>query len=425
MHMNTNASMSPETFRSVRIIGVGDTGLSLVERLISDGLPPQIFAVVNMGAHELDRCGVAQKLSLENQRLRGLGSGGDPERGRQAAEEKSEELKSLCQGAEVVFILAGLGGGAGSGISPVLARIAKTAGALVLAFVTTPFSCEGTHRQDFAEQGLEELKDAADGVICLPNQKILQLIQDNTSVVDTFKIAGRLLADAVRGVWRLVGFKGLVEIPLQDLCSLLQDRHFESAFAVAEAQGPDRLDLALNKLFAHPMLEEGEALPDAESVLVSLTGGPDLTMSEVNRIMEQIKAKCGASQMRMGASIDQGFGDRLAVTLICVRKLQLQTNPRSRTEQLDTQLLDRTATLRPNSRLLPPPPTLAPEKMAQMFSHQTRGRSTPRRVVAKMRQTQLPLEIVSKGRFDRSEPTIHKGEDLDVPTYLRRGVPLN
>ena len=104
-----------------------------------------------------------------------------------------------CQGAEVVFILAGLGGGAGSGISPVLARIAKAVGALVLAFVTTPFSCEGTHRQAFAEQGLEELREAADGVICLPNQKILQLIEDNTSVVDTFKIANRLLADAVRG----------------------------------------------------------------------------------------------------------------------------------------------------------------------------------------------------------------------------------
>jgi cell division protein FtsZ len=417
--------MSPETCRSLRIIGVGDTGLRLVERLISDGLPPDMFGAINMGGTELDRCGAPPKLRLENQRLRGLGSGGDPERGRQAAEEKNEELKSLCQGAEVVFILAGLGGGTGSGISPVLARIAKAAGALVLAFVTIPFSCEGTHRQAFAEQGLEELREAADGVICLPNQKILQLIEDNTSVVDTFKIANRLLADAVRGVWRLVSFKGLIEIPLQDLCALLQDRHFESAFAVAEAQGPDRLDSALNRLFAHPMLEEGEVLQDAQAVLVSLTGGPNLTMSEVNRIMEQIKGKCGGAQMRMGACIDQGFGDTLAVTLICVRNLEAEPTPRSRTEQLDTQLLDRTATLKPSSRLLPPPPALPPEKMAQMLSQQSRRRLAPRRVVAKMRQTQLPLEIVSKGRFDRSEPTIHKGEDLDVPTYLRRGVPLN
>lgn len=417
--------MSPETCRSLRIVGVGDTGLSLVERLIADGLSPDLFAAINMGGTELDRCGASRKTRLENHRLRGLGSGGDPERGRQAAEEKAEELKALCQGAEVVFILAGLGAGSGSGISPVLARIAKAAGALVLAFVTTPFSCEGNHRQAFAEQGLEDLREAADGVICLPNQKILQLIQDNTSVVDTFKIANRLLADAVIGVWRLVSFKGLLEIPLDDLCGLLQDRHFESAFAVAEAQGADRSGAAFNKLFAHPMLEEGEVLSDAEAVLVSLTGGPDLTMSEVNRIMEHIKAKCETAQIRMGACIDQAYADRLAITLICVRKLQHESAPRSRTEQLDTQLLDRTATLRPNSRLLPPPPELPAEKMAQMLSRQTRARSAPRRVVAKMRQTQLPLEIVSKGRFDRSEPTIHKGEDLDVPTYLRRGVPLN
>jgi cell division protein FtsZ len=127
----------------------------------------------------------------------------------------------------------------------------------------------------------------------------------------------------------------------------------------------------------------------------------------------------------VGACIDQSFGERLAVTLFCVRGLGREPALRGRIEELDTQLLDRSASLKPGSRFLPPPPTLPPEKVAQMLSQQARGRSTPRRVVSKMRQAQLPLEIVSKGRFDRSEPTIHKGEDLDVPTYLRRGVPLN
>jgi cell division protein FtsZ len=181
----------------------------------------------------------------------------------------------------------------------------------------------------------------------------------------------------------------------------------------------------MKKLLAHPMIEEGEVLSDAEAIIVSLTGGPNLTMAEVNHIVEQIKAKCGPSQVRVGACIDQSFGERLAVTLFCVRKLGREPAPRGRIEELDTQLLDRSASLKPGSRFLPPPPTLPPEKVARMLSQQTRGRSGPRRVVSKMRQAQLPLEIVSKGRFDRSEPTIHKGEDLDVPTYLRRGVPLN
>jgi cell division protein FtsZ len=424
-NMSTNASASREGSRSIRIFGVGDAGLSVIERLISDGLSPGLIVAINTGGAELERCGAARCVRLESKRLRGLGSGGDPERGRRAAEEKSQELKELCEGAEVMFIAAGLGGGSGTGISPVLARIAKAAGALVLAFVTTPFACEGTHRQAVADQGLEELREAADGVICLPNQRILQLIEENTSVIDTFKIANQLLADAMRGVWRLVSFKGLIEIPLEDLCGLLQDRHFESAFAVAEAEGADRQNTVMKKLLAHPMLEDGEVLSDAEAIIVSLTGGPNLTMAEVNHIVEQIKAKCGPSQVRVGACIDQSFGERLAVTLFCVRGLGREPALRGRIEELDTQLLDRSASLKPGSRFLPPPPTLPPEKVAQMLSQQARGRSTPRRVVSKMRQAQLPLEIVSKGRFDRSEPTIHKGEDLDVPTYLRRGVPLN
>jgi hypothetical protein len=162
----------------------------------------------------------------------------------------------------------------------------------------------------------------------LPNQKILQLIQENTSVIDTFKIANQLLADAMRGVWRLVSFKGLIEIPLEDLCSLLQDRHFESAFAVAEAEGTDRQNTVMKKLLAHPMLEEGKVLSDAEAIIVSLTGGPNLTMAEVNHIVEQIKAKSGPSQVRMGACIDQSFGERLAVTLFCMRKLDREPAPR-------------------------------------------------------------------------------------------------
>jgi cell division protein FtsZ len=423
--MNTNAPTGAEACASLRIFGVGDTGISLIERLIADGLLPETFVAINIGGSELERSGAAQRVRLEGKQLRGLGSGGDPERGRKAAEEKIDELKSACAGAQVVFIMAGLGGGSGTGICPVLARTAKAAGALVLAFVTTPFGCEGGQRQGLAEQGLEDLKEAADGVICLPNQKILELIEENTSVVDTFKIANRVLADAIRGVWRLISFKGLIEIPLDDLCGLLQERHFESTFAVAEASGPDRLNTVINKLFAHPMLEEGAVLSEAETVIVSLTGGPNLTMVEANRLMEAINGKCEPSKMRMGACIDPSFGEILAVTLICARKLDREPAPRRRTEEIDTQLLDRSSSLKPSSRILPPAPSLPPEKMAQMLSRQAGGRPPSRRAAAKMRQGQLPLEIVSKGRFDRSEPTIHKGEDLDVPTYLRRGVPLN
>src|ERR1019366_6882594 len=150
------------------------------------------------------------KFHLESKLLRGLGSGGDADRGRALAEEQFSTLKSACEGANVVFILSGLGGGAGSGISPVLARIARETGALVLAFVTLPFDCEGNRRRNQAQHGLLQLKAEADGVICLPNQKMFKLIDDRTSVADTFKITNEFLADGLKGVWRLLARKGLI-----------------------------------------------------------------------------------------------------------------------------------------------------------------------------------------------------------------------
>ena len=424
----TNGSPTPSSQASpqLRLFGVGDAGIAALELLLADGVPSDACVAINTGGPVLENSRALLKVRIENKRLRGLGSGGDPERGRQAAEEKSEELKTLCEGAEVVFIMAGLGGGSGGGISPVLARIAKAAGALVVAFVTLPFDCELTRRQLVAEESLEQLKATADGVVCLPNQKIFKLIEENTTVVDTFKISNRLLADGVQGVWRLVSLKGLIDIPVEDLVRLLQDRHCESVFAVAEAAGPDRAGQVLEKLLAHPMLEGDEGLPESETVLVSLTGGPGLTMAEVSRFMQQIRSKCGSAQLMMGASIDERLGERLAVTLVCSRPVDSDApTPPCRTEGLHSQLLDRQQNSKPGSRFVPPPPALAPEQVQRLLSRQSRGRSGPRKISSKMRQAQLPLEIVSKGRFDKSEPTIHKGEDLDVPTYIRRGVPLN
>jgi cell division protein FtsZ len=410
---------------SIRLFGVGDAGLNVLELLIQSGLSPDRCVAVNTGGAALEASAAAHRVGLETKRLRGLGSGGDPDRSRQAAEERAEELKSLCEGVDVVFVIAGLGGGSGTGISPVLAKVAKTAGALVLAFVTTPFECEGTRRGVLAREGLDELREAADGLICLPNQNIFKLIQENTTVLETFKIANRLLADGVIGVWRLVSFRGLIAIHFEDLLNLIQNRHCKSTFAVAEASGETRIQVVLEKLLVHPLLESGEVLADCEALLVSLTGGPGLTMAEINRLIEHIKAKCGKAQLIVGACVDESFGERLTITLIAVNSPGPATETPPRREEFGAQLLDRQASVKPSSRFLPPPPDLAPDQVKELLSRRGRGLGVPRRNAAKMRQGQLPLDIISKGRFDKSEPTIYKGEDLDVPTYIRRGVPLN
>ena len=409
---------------AVKVFSVGGAGVSVLELLIQGGLPGVGFVAVTTGPETAVGPASPEQVNLETRLLRGLGTGGDPERGRAVAEEQLPRLKSLCQGADVVFLLAGLGGGAGTGISPVLARAAKEAGALVLAFVTLPFECEGERRLRLAQHGLAELKATADGVICLPNQKVSKFIDENTSLLETFHLTAQFLADAVRGVWRLLTHTGLIEIHFADLAALLRDRHAESAFAVAEAMGPTRSREVMDKLLAHPMLDGGQVLGESDAVLVSLIGGPDLTMAEVNRVMEQINRQCEHAQVIMGAAVDDAFRERLAVTLIATRRgAAAARSPDS--ESLDTQLLNPAAAARPGSRFVPPPPTLPPDQVQQLLAYQTgrpaRGRKNP----ARMLQSQLQLDIISKGRFDKSQPTIHKGEDLDVPTYVRRGVALN
>jgi cell division protein FtsZ len=186
----------------------------------------------------------------------------------------------------------------------------------------------------------------------------------------------------------------------------------------------------MDKLLAHPMLDGGQMLGESEAVLVSMIGGPDLTMAEVNRVMEQVNRQCEHAQVIMGAAIDETLNERLAVTLIAARKsaeleVASETGVAGSSEELAAQLLPRTTKTRPGSRFVAPAPALPPDQMQQLLTRQGRGGSRPRKSSSTMRQGQLPLEIVSKGRFDKSEPTIHKGEDLDVPTYIRRGVALN
>lgn len=409
----------------VKIFGVGGAGVVLGDALNRGEFSGADFAAVDTDSQSLSASSATVKIHLETKLLRGLGTGGDPERGQSLAEEQFSTLKAACEGAEVVFIVAGLGGGAGSGVCPVLARAAKETGALVLAFVTLPFSCEGNRRQQQALRSLEQLKSVADGVICLPNQKAFKLIDENTSVLETFRITGSLLVEGLRGVWQLITRPGLIQIHFNDLCSLVRDRHSESAFAFVETAGPARSREAVEKLLAHPLLDEGRALAGANAVLVSLTGGKDLTMAEVNRVMEKINRHCEGAKMIMGAAIDAGMANKLSVALIAAKN----SAEKSESPALVPASAQNTPAVQTEGNGDTPAPRCDRRLPSATQLHQREvsvsraGRISRDKTI--MFQPQLPLAIVSKGRFDKSEPTIHKGEDLDIPTYIRRGVPLN
>ncbi len=388
---------------TVKIIGVGNAADALLGALATPEFAAAQFISVNSDAAALAASSATVKINLENKLLRGLGTGGDPERGQALAEEHFSTLKAACEGAKVVFILAGLGGGAGSGISPVLAKAAREAGALVLAFVTLPFECEGNRREAQAQAALAQLKAAADGVICLPSQKIFKLINEHTGIVETFKFSGGFLLEGVRGVWQLLTRPGLIQVHFDDLRHLLHERHAENAFAFVEAAGAGRAREAVEKIIAHPLLDEGRVLAESDAVLVSLIAGKDLTMAEVNRVMEQVRRQCAHAQIIMGAAVDAALKEKLCVTIIAARQSAAPTNLSPRTETRS------------------PATTTTVHREPAASRPVTKRRSGGSKAI----QTQLPLSIISKGRFDKSEPTKHNGEDLDIPTFIRRGVPLN
>lgn len=423
---------------AIKVAGVGGAGCNALNHIALQALEDVSYAVLNTDAPVLSRSTVANRVVLGATSMRGLGAGGDPERGRAAAEEDAAHIKAFCQGADVLFVVAGLGGGTGTGASPVVARIAQELGALVLAIVFTPFDCEGHRRQALAQTGLEELQAAADGVICLPNQKLFELIGEKTSVVDAFGITNNFVAQAVQSIWRLLSRPGLINVDFADLCSLTRGKHSTGALATAEARGEKRSHDVVEKLLSHPLIDHGQALADAGGLLVAITGGPNLSMVEVNHVTQQIQ-RCAENALTfMGAAIEPEMDDKITVTLIASGRPSRteknfegpgrnngRSNGTARFDvETDSMEKERASSGRPSARFVPPPPETTAAKAEQLLAQNGHG-FRRRQLASRMRQGQLPLEIISRGRFEKSQPTIHRGEDLDVPTYIRRGIALN
>ncbi len=427
-HMNPEETQPSECGAKkfqVKVIGVGGAGGNAVEYMARQEFAGVVFTAVNTDVQALAQLTLTNKITMGAKLTRGLGAGGDPEMGRAAAEEDMEKMRALCAGADIVCVVAGLGGGTGTGAGPVVAKLARETGALVLGIVTLPFEFEGSRRQRQAQLGLRELKNAADGVICMPNQKVFKLIDENTSMHEAFKITNELLAQGVRGIWRLVTQTGLINVDFNDLCAVLRGRHEESSLATVEACGENRSHEVVEKIIAHPFLESGQVLAEADAVLVSLAGGPDMTMAEVNRVMEQINRQCENAHIIMGAGIFEAFAGKLSVTLVASRANAEDERARSNAKdglvgERERELANPGAPRRSSHRHLPP----ASEGTAQQAEQMLNSRGRPRRKTGGT-QMPLPLETISKGRFEKSEPTIMGGEDLDVPTYIRRGMALN
>jgi cell division protein FtsZ len=425
---------------SGKIIGLGGAGLQAADYMAQTDLGELSFAAVHTDSRALANSSAGEKMLLGANLMRGLGAGGDPELGQAAAEEDFPKLKALCAGADLVFILAGLGGGTATGAAPVLARAARETGALVLPIATLPFEFEGQRRQHQARLGLQQLKMSSDGVLCLPNQKLVKLLGEDARALEVLNLTHELLAQGVRGLWQMLTRNGLANVEFADLASMLRGRHWESSFACAQAIGENRAQVVFEKLLSSPLLDEGKQLPDAEAILVSVMGGSDLTMADVNGVLQRIQQQAEKAQLVTGAAIDDQFQGQLAVTIVVSRRSPLTPEESATVSRLshrvgsadeaagpeiENQFFGAPARQRPAFRFVPPPPELTAEQTKRLLAQRGGSSSRRHKVVSNWLQGQLPLEIISKGRFDKSEPTLHDGEDLDVPTYIRRGVSLN
>jgi cell division protein FtsZ len=268
-----------ETFARIKVVGVGGSGCNGVSRMVASKLKGVDFIAVNTDAQDLHHSNVPEKIHIGKNLTRGLGAGMDPEKGRQAAEESREEIRQALKGTDMVFITCGLGGGTGTGAAPVIAEEAKEVGALTVAVVTKPFSFEGARRMSIAEEGLEELINRVDTLITIPNDKILQIIDKKTTLLDAFKVVDDVLRQGVQGISDLIVVPGVINVDFADVKTVMQDAG-SALMGIGRATGENRAHEAARLAVNSPLLEL--SVSGAKGVLFNISGGEDLGMAEVN-----------------------------------------------------------------------------------------------------------------------------------------------
>lgn len=307
----------PQTsnFAKIRVVGVGGGGGNALESMITTSQIQGVdFIAVNTDAQALLLNHAATKIQIGDKLTKGLGSGGDPEMGRQAAEESAEKIKDMLNGSDMVFLAAGMGGGTGTGAVPVIAKIAKELGALTIAVVTKPFTFEGTRRMVNAEDGIEELRDKVDTLIVIPNQRILDVVDRKVSLVEAFRVADSVLTQGVQGISDLITLPGLINVDFADVRSIMTNAG-SALMGIGTGQGDNRAQSAARAAVSSPLLEI--SMEGARGVLFNITGGPDMSMSEVDEAAKIIaEAADPDANIIFGTTIDENMKDQLKITVI-------------------------------------------------------------------------------------------------------------
>jgi cell division protein FtsZ len=303
-----------ESFARIKVIGVGGGGSNAVNRMMEEGIQGVEFIAVNTDAQALNLCKAPTRVRLGDKLTRGLGAGGDPEVGRKAAEESADDLYSVLKGSDMVFVTAGMGGGTGTGAAPVVAQVSKESGALTIGVVTRPFTFEGAKRMQSAEAGVGKLKEHAHTLIAIPNDRLLQIADKRSSLQDAFRLADDVLHQGIQGISELITIPGLINLDFADVRAIMSEGG-AALMAVGNGSGEDRAKNAAEQAISSQLLDI--TIDGARGVLFNVTGGPDMTLFEVNQAAAIIRETAHPDvNMIFGAVIDPNMGEDIRITVI-------------------------------------------------------------------------------------------------------------
>jgi cell division protein FtsZ len=435
------------------VIGVGHSGGAIAGRIAATAMTGAEVVAVDTDVTSLRLLGAVKTMAFGAKSARGGGCGNDLAMGATAAYEDESVWRERLAGVRLVCVITGVGGGVGGGAGPVIARLAREAGALVLGIAVLPFDYEGSLRRSNAATGLDALRSAADAVICVPNQGVAAMLDDKTPLLEMFTAANDLVAQSVVSIWRLLHRPALNPVSFADLERLLRGRHAASVFAAVEVRGATRAREALERLQKHPFLQAGHMLVEADAALVAVAGGNDLRFDEVQGIQNQFQRLCEHAQLMTGAAVDPELEGRLVVTVIATRGGTVSrpaaapaaaavaaapgagapaaavapSNPEPVSDRLafeeggDSTAGGAGSGSRIGPMFVPPAPNLNEGQKRELVQRQIKNPMRRKKAI----QTLFKFDVVSVSRFAQTEPVKRNGENLDEPTYARRGIALN
>ena len=384
---------------NLKVIGVGGAGGNAVNRMIQAGMKGVDFMVINTDAQDLENNAAENKIQIGKNLTRGLGAGAKSEIGRDAIESDKDAVKSLIEGADMVFITAGMGGGTGTGAAPRVAQIAREMGVLTVGIVTLPFNFEGPKRMNRGLAGITELRKVCDTLISIPNQKLMSVVDKNTTVVEAFKLADSVLHHASKGISDLINVHGLVNLDFADVETIMKNMG-EAIIGTGTAKGEERAVLAAQQAISSPLLDNA-SIAGAQGVLVNITGGSDLAIMEVDQATNIIFEEAGqGANIIFGAVIDPSLNDEIMVTVIATGFNHKSSNDEVSNKTIESHI-----------------------ETQQQFKSVTEQENVPLHEqesinLAEPAKQQTDVDEPAK-LFDDLSPAMREN-DLDVPAFIRR-----